>query len=135
MWTPRHHLGELERLFVEMERRFDFLEEIDEQIVRSKEDFRAKLEHITKRFALQLIGADAVAICFPMAVGYLVNLLDDTTDSSRQLIPIIEQIIPKDLRAGKVSFKKFPRELDRTRRLCFFLSEISIKEYSALSSP
>jgi len=37
VWTPRHHLGELERLFVEMERRFDFLQDIDTEIVNSTE--------------------------------------------------------------------------------------------------
>jgi len=109
VWTPRHHLGELERLFVEMERRFDFLQDIDNEIVNSQERFEPKLEHLVNRFALQLVRADAVAICFPTDAGYLVTQLDDTT--REELIPVIQQITPAGMRPGKVLFKKISKKI------------------------
>jgi len=66
---------------------------------------------LVNRFALQLIRADAVAICFPTATGYLVNPVDETTRSDEKLIPVIQQIIPADILPGKVRFRKIPKKI------------------------
>lgn len=110
MWTPRHHLGELERVFVGMEKRFDFLQEIDTEIVKTNCTFSEKIVNLVTKFAFNLIRADAVALCFPLATGYMVKLLDEGTRDDR-LISAMRQSIPAGIQPGKVQFRAIPKPL------------------------
>jgi histidine kinase/DNA gyrase B/HSP90-like ATPase len=110
MWTPRQHLGELERVFVQMERRFDFLQKIDTEIVNPGFTFQGKFESLVQQFALRLIRADAVAVCFPtFSGGYSIQFLGEPSPNNDDLSIELTTLIPPHIAPGAVKFQKLPR--------------------------
>ena len=105
MWTPRQYLGELGRIFSDIERRFDFLAEIDKQITNQQSTFQTKLERLVRQFAFRLVQADAAAICFPTRTGYSIRILDDR-DQEPELVSTIASLIDTALAPGEILFRR-----------------------------
>jgi signal transduction histidine kinase len=105
LWTPRQYLGELGRVFADIERRFDFLAEIDRQITNQQSPFQTKFQRLVRQFAFRLAGADAAAICFPTTTGFSIQILDGR-DHEPELVSTIKSLIDGPLVPGEIVFKR-----------------------------